>query len=328
MEAEECVSVIVPIYNAEKYVRRCVESILQQTYEDLEILLVDDGSTDSGGAICDELAGKDERVRVWHVENGGVASARNKGLDACRGAYVAFVDADDYLEPDFVESLLGLLHRDHTVVAVCANNTARDAVKMEECVMDVEKDFSYSKYMFGCFVWGKVYRREILKGLRFQEDVKVGEDTLFFGQVLARLSQLSYTDRILYHYMSNEGSAVHSAFSEGRYTEIISWQRLCEFFKGNQARYADCMAGYVERCHYMYSLMKRSGVKDDDRYDFLQGEVRKNYKYMWKYGHAWTKKLYTAFFALTPRIFCAIYCFLLRLHVDEVICGHRDCDDC
>lgn len=326
MRTKECVSVIVPVYNGEKYLRRCVDSIREQTYSALEILLIDDGSEDSSGAICDAFSREDERITVKHVENRGVSAARNLGLDSCHGEYVTFVDADDHLEPEFVETLLEMLRRDQTSVAVCANGTVHEAVKMCECVMDVEKEFSYEIHLFGCFVWGKIYKREILEQLRFQGDLSVGEDTLFFGQVLAQLSRLSYTDRKLYHYMYNTASVIRSSFSESRYTEIIAWQRLCNIYRDAPERYGDCMAGYVDRCRYMYLLMRRAKIKDDPRYGFLLREVRRNYKYIWRCWHKWAKKIYTAFFALTPRVFYAVYYFLLMLHVDEVVYGHRDCN--
>ena len=100
------ISIIVPVYNTEKYLRRCIDSVLAQTYQDFELLLIDDGSKDSSGAICDEYAAQDARVRVFHKENGGVSSARNVGLDNARGEWITFVDADDWIESDMLELLL------------------------------------------------------------------------------------------------------------------------------------------------------------------------------------------------------------------------------
>lgn len=316
---------IIPVYNVEKYLRRCVDSVRNQTFSALEILLIDDGSKDSSGDICDAIAREDERITVKHVENRGVSVARNLGLDSCHGEYITFVDADDYLEREFVEKLLEMMHRDQTSVAVCANTTMHEMVKMHECVIDVETDFSYGTHVFWTVVWGKLYRREILEQLRFQEEISVGEDVLFFGYVLTRLSRLSYTDRELYHYMYNTDSVIHLPFSESRYTEIIAWQKLCELYRENSVKYGGCMAGYVEKCCYIYILMRRTKVKDDSRYAFLLKEVRQNYKYIWKFSPMWVKKIYITWFALTPRIFYTVYCLLVILHLDEVIYGHRDC---
>lgn len=327
MKTKERVSVIVPVYNVEKYIRRCVESIRAQTFGDLEIFLIDDGSKDSSGALCDALAKEDDRITVKHVENGGVAAARNLGLDSCSGDYITFVDADDYLEQDFVETLLGMLHRDQTFVAVCANTSLHETVKINEGVIELEREFSHGKYQFSNVVWGKLYRREILEGLRFQEDLCVGEDTLFFRQVMSRLARLSYTAGELYHYVRTPNSAMRKVFTENRYTEITAWQRLCEFYRGDPKRYTDCMADYVDRCRCMYTLMWRARVNTDPRCKTLLREVRGNYKYVWRSECAtWMKKAYLAFFALTPRVFSAVYCFLLRLHVDEVVYGPWDSD--
>jgi len=119
MQQDILVSVIVPVYNVEEYLGRCVDSILAQTYTNLEVILVDDGAKDSSGAICDEYAARDARVRVIHKENGGLSSARNAGIDAAKGDWLEFVDSDDWIEPDAVESMLTLAleHRTELVVA-------------------------------------------------------------------------------------------------------------------------------------------------------------------------------------------------------------------
>ena len=129
MTSTPVVSIIVPVYNAEKFLRRCIDSILAQTYTDFELLLIDDGSKDSSGSICDKYAAKDERIRVFHKENGGVSSARNLGLDHAQGEWVTFVDADDYIEENFLKSFEGNLDADLVVGnAVLINNENRMSI--------------------------------------------------------------------------------------------------------------------------------------------------------------------------------------------------------
>ena len=113
------VSIIVPVYNTERFLNRCIDSVLAQTYSDWELLLVDDGSTDSSGSICDEYATQDSRIRVFHKENGGVSSARNLGLDYARGEWITFVDSDDYIAPDMIEKLYETQKRNNADITVC-----------------------------------------------------------------------------------------------------------------------------------------------------------------------------------------------------------------
>ena len=122
-EMKPRISVIIPIYKAEKYIEKCVRCLLKQTYDNLEVILVEDGSPDSSGMICDKLASEDKRIRVVHKENGGAATARNAGLDIMTGEYIAFVDADDYMEENYIETLYQLLIKHHAQVSICSFKT-------------------------------------------------------------------------------------------------------------------------------------------------------------------------------------------------------------
>ena len=116
-EMDKLISIIVPVYNVEKYVAECIESIIKQTYQNLEILLIDDGSTDNSGKICDKYAEKDKRIKIIHKENGGVSSARNLGLDLAQGEYIAFIDSDDFVSNKYIESLYSAIeHKDAEIV--------------------------------------------------------------------------------------------------------------------------------------------------------------------------------------------------------------------
>lgn len=323
MYSEEMVSVIVPVYNAEKYIKRCVDSIRGQTISELEILLIDDGSVDLSGSLCDIFSQEDDRITVRHTANQGVSAARNMGLNICHGKYVTFVDADDYLEPDFLEILLVLLYRDKTSVAVCANDAMDDAIEAQECVLDVKKDFTYKKCVFGFQVWGKVYRREILEQLRFQEDINIGEDMLFFGEVMLCISQISYTGRKLYHYMNHMGSAIREKFSERRYTEISAWKKLCMLYQNDAERYKECVIGYISKCYHMYIMMRMAKIKNDNRYGTLVKEVRRYYKYIRKDVHG-SEKMCIGLFVLMPRTFSIIY---RVFHGNRMVYENRNCNN-
>ena len=208
------ISVIVPVYNVEKYLRCCVDSILAQTFTDIEVLLVDDGSTDGSGAICDEYAEKDSRVRVFHKENGGVSSARNLGLDEAIGKWIMFVDSDDMVAPVICELLHN--HADDGVMPTCA------LLKFsgDFCDMYVENSASFVTYDIREFekisVDGpvaKLYERDLIGvNLRFNDQFSFAEDALFNCQYYCRIKKITITNNKLYYYR-----ILSESLSHGRY---------------------------------------------------------------------------------------------------------------
>ncbi len=182
------VSIIVPVYKAEKWLHRCVDSILAQTMEDFELLLIDDGSPDRSGEICDEYAAKDSRVRVFHKENGGVSSARNLGLDNAQGEWISFVDADDWVEVDYLAGLTENLDADF-ITGGMRDTQGNVCVTENRLYSNVDIREFIEQHNGGCFVrvvWGKLLRREIIEKnrIRFDEKIRFGEDTIFNKQVL------------------------------------------------------------------------------------------------------------------------------------------------
>ena len=174
------ISVIIPVYKVEEYLDRCVQSVLAQTHEDMEVLLVDDGSPDNCGALCDGYAKKDSRVRAIHRENGGLSAARNTGLDAASGDYILFVDGDDYIAPDMAETLLAALESTGADAAVCgvkcvddAGNAVRELPPMEAGAFDPAE--IYQRMTFDEWAWryvsacNRLCRRGLFAGLRFEE---------------------------------------------------------------------------------------------------------------------------------------------------------------
>lgn len=198
------VSVIVPVYKAERWLHRCVDSILAQTMEDFELLLIDDGSPDRSGEICDEYAAKDSRVRVFHKENGGVSSARNLGLDNAQGEWISFVDADDWVEVEYLAGLTENLDADFitggmrdTQGNICvAENKLYFNSNIKEFIDQHNGDF------FLRAACGKLLRREIIEKnrIRFDENVRFGEDTLFNKQVLLYSDSVRVIDNVAYVY--------------------------------------------------------------------------------------------------------------------------------
>ena len=203
------VSAIVPVYQAQKYIRYCIESILVQTFSDFELILVDDGSTDLSGNICDQYAQKDSRIRVIHMKNKGAAAARNRGLDAAVGNYIIFVDSDDYVEQDMFLKLYETIRSGVYDLVVCGfMNVYEDSEKnfgvslSEKTITgkDVFIHFKNSKnYGMWTVVWNKIYSAELLKQIRFPEG-KFFEDEFFSDQLYLRCKKIHVIPDVLYNY--------------------------------------------------------------------------------------------------------------------------------
>lgn len=176
------ISIIVPVYKVEKYLHRCIDSILSQSFTDFELILVDDGSPDNCGKICDEYAQKDSRVRVFHKPNGGVSSARNLGLDKAQGKWVTFIDSDDYVESDYLQELYKS-QTDNRVDYVLTLRIVDDVQEksMIVCRNEYSQLFSIFKIDNNGYVIGKLYKTDIINGLhlRFNVNVHLGEDSMF-----------------------------------------------------------------------------------------------------------------------------------------------------
>lgn len=217
------ISVIIPAYNSETYLEPCVRSVLQQTYQNLEILLIDDGSTDSTWDICRRLAAADSRIKPIHKQNGGVSSARNTGIEAASGAMLLFVDGDDELKENGLEALIEAQQRTgadivaawYDMGAPIPYPEAGDVVwKGTQALQKSLEDhpLTYS-------VWAKLYTREIIGDTRFQEGIRVNEDSLFVFRLLCKQPCFAGINRVVYFYRPNAASASRAAFSE-KYFDI------------------------------------------------------------------------------------------------------------
>ena len=200
----QTISVIVPVYNVEKYLSQCADSILSQDYSDLEVIFIDDGSTDASGQICDQYAEKDSRVRVIHQKNGGAAAAKNAGLRMASGKYLSFVDSDDYLEPNVYGGLVGtLLDTGADVVQgsfrEIYRNRAEEQQVSEETLEGYEYLLRFPKDFSCALLWNKLYRRELFAGVFFEEGHKI-DDEYFTWQGFLKPRKVVRVDRVIYNY--------------------------------------------------------------------------------------------------------------------------------
>ena len=222
------VSVIVPIYNSEKYLKRCVDSILSQTFSDFELLLVDDGSTDGSGSICDEYSVKDSRVRVFHKENGGVSSARNLGLDNARGEWITFVDSDDYLEKSFLAELSEFEDVDFVISGGRFINKGRNYAPQSISKMKVEDDLPFmDEQLMQIYLrtpWAKLYKHSIIlqNNLRFDSCLYIGEDTEFNLRYMQSVECVGFSSEALYCYNDDEKQPYKYVMNPESYQRHIS----------------------------------------------------------------------------------------------------------
>jgi len=219
---DSLVSIIVPVYNAEKYIDNCVTSVVNQTYSKWELLLIDDGSFDSSGMICDNYSRLNSRIRVVHQKNLGVSAARNRGIECAEGEYIAFLDVDDALPQESLKTLVNSLIDNNADVAMgitCGekweNHSGVEIWKGEDGIQYSLMDDPYT-----CAAWGKLYRRELIGETRFDRKIKINEDSLFVFQIMCKKPVCVCVNKEIYQYIQVSGSASRSAFSE-KYFDIL-----------------------------------------------------------------------------------------------------------
>ena len=223
------VSVIVPVYNAEKYIKRCLDSILAQSFRDFEVLLIDDGSTDNSGKICDEYALNDNRIRVIHNENCGVAASRNVGIKEAQGDYIAFVDSDDYIESDMLEIMVARAEKYNSDIVMC-NYFTDEGGKITKAQMSYKEVYDgadvvknellylyYTDYHNGLYsLWNKLIKKSIYysNDIFFDESLKRGEDAWFVFQCLKHCKRVDCIPEAFYYYYQNQSSIMHSIYDD------------------------------------------------------------------------------------------------------------------
>ncbi len=279
------ISVIIPVYNVAGFLSRCVRSVTGQTFSDLEILLIDDGSTDSSGQLCDELARTDSRIRVIHRENGGTAAARNTGIDQARGDYLSFIDSDDFVEADMLESLYALAQTYQTPITACA--------AMEHFRVPQQKQYSNRVFLFTpeealenvllgkgvCYsACNKLLARELCQQHRFPVG-KTYEDVRYLPGLLTQVDRIAYLDRPLYHYWHRAGSICSSPFGDDDRMHLEAHEYMLEQVRCHWPELED-MARF--RCLWAKLLlldkMLLSGAEDTPLFRQTLADLRQHWR--------------------------------------------------
>lgn len=230
------ITLIIPVYNTKKYLRACFESVTKQTYQNLEIILVDDGSTDDSGKLCDELAQLDSRAKVIHQQNQGLSAARNAAIKKSTGAYLTFIDSDDTVTPDYVEYLYTLIKKHHTQLSICPSeevyNDGRrvniglgyheEKLAQPDCL-----DRMLNEQGFTVVACAKLYARELFDTVKFPVGA-LHEDLDTTYRLVMQCDQIAYGPEPKYHYYQRENSITHSKFSDRKFVIIDFTDQMCD----------------------------------------------------------------------------------------------------
>lgn len=266
------ISVIIPVFNVERYINRCIESVVGQTYKKLEIILVDDGSPDHCPAICDKWARKDKRIQVVHKENGGLSDARNMGLSVATGDYISFIDSDDWVEPDFIAVLYTKLINAGADISACGVDYISElgkVIRKRKCkslCLDkiealqrlVKEDGIYQT------VWNKLYRREII-GTIFFEVGRCNEDDFWTYQVIDRVEKMVVTDQVLYHYFQRDKSIMGIGFSVKRFDGLEARVKRMEYLQKYEELARLTREQMYGECLYMFQTAVRCLGKEEQK---------------------------------------------------------------
>lgn len=284
---EPLISVIVPVYNVEPYLRKCVDSILNQTYRNLEIILVDDGSPDGCPAICDEYAEKDERVKVIHKKNGGLSDARNAGMAVARGEYLSFVDSDDMLPPDAMEILIKTAISEKADIVIGGHNRFEDAPAAPNDLQFSVKRWTPVEAMAdmlrnGCASWARLYRRELHQSILFPVG-EINEDEAIVLPLLEKCKTIAVTNAVVYHYRCRPESITTTVFNRKKMVWVKHCRNNLTFIRENCPQLEqDALARYRGSILWILREICMQGLGFDKEWKSLRSELRQSFAAFWK----------------------------------------------
>lgn len=291
------ISVIIPMYNAEKYVEKCLNSLLKQTYQDLEIIIVNDGSKDYSREICEEYVKKDKRITLINTENRGAGSARNTGIEASKGEYISFIDSDDYVCPDYYERFLKMIEHtgadiaigryerisEHGEMKFINSGEIKECTNMEELMILYGEDVN--DYINAVLVTNKLYKRELFEGnIRFPVGRLIDDEFIIY-KLIYKANKIVYTDDVMYAYVQSDSSIMRTNFKEQRvYDTMDVYDEVYAFFKehGNKELCRKILTRYLDYCGEMARRTSTSTVIDEkDKskiYEYLEGKFEEKTK--------------------------------------------------
>lgn len=323
MSNNELISVIVPVYKVEEYLKKCVDSIINQTYSNLEIILVDDGSPDNCGKICDEYAKSDARVKVIHKENGGLSSARNAGLDVAKGEYISFVDSDDMIKESFIEVLYKLCIDNKCDISECGylrfqsedellnKNKATASIKVYSNY-EMQKKIYDEECVKTVVVWNKLYKKYIYEKMRFPFG-KIHEDEYTtYKAFFVSKTNVAVTDLNLYFYRINQNGITGQKFNTKRLDALGALEERKKFYlkNGEKELYEMAVNSYMAMLVEYYFKIKENVDDSEKHLENIRKETNKNVKEILKIRNInWKVRLLYQVFSISPNL----YSFLVEV---------------
>ena len=284
---EKLVSIVVPVYNVEKYIGKCVDSLKKQSYKNIEIILIDDGSTDTSGKLCDIYAQQDQRIVVVHQKNKGLSGARNTALDIAQGEYITCVDSDDFIAVDFILRLVNAIDDAKADIAVCGtiycdekNNEIKRMVCPEVKVVSGDKQI---ENLLSCFdiatmAWGKLYRADLFQTIRYPEG-KYNEDVFTTYKLLDKSSRTVIINSGMYYYRQVTTSIMHQSFSVKHLDAIEGTIERARFIEKQYPQYIEwAWATVGHTCCKTYERMILAGSKNKKIEKYIQKTIRKGWR--------------------------------------------------
>jgi glycosyltransferase involved in cell wall biosynthesis len=308
------ISVIMPVYNVESYLSKAIESVLKQTYKRLELLLIDDGSTDKSGFICDEYAGKDNRIRVFHKKNEGQAEARNVGLNNASGVWILFLDSDDWIEPEMLEILHDIAEENGSKISACKTQYFQDEYYDEKNDTNCVYNYTISqvlnlllnKNVIRFELWNKLWHRDVIGDVRFKMG-QISEEVFFDFEVFKKVDRITYIDTSLHHYLINREGNTKSKFRIERMCIFDEFKSYIRYLNVNNyqkdAEVVSCIAS-------MFCISIYLEAKDTNQEKKLCDRLRELFLHFVKSSGRAKKYKWKAIllFCLSPKI----YAYLLK----------------
>lgn len=278
---QNLISVIIPIYKVEKYLRKCIDSVMAQAYKNIEIILVDDGSPDGCGLICDEYAQKDSRIKVIHKENGGLSDARNAGLDIASGEYVMFVDSDDYISEKMCDKLYWALTENNADVSVCnflhVDEDGREIAEMNNDMLIEDEVLSGREILENRLInnwhwvisWNKLYKRTLFDNVRFKVG-KQHEDEFIIHEILSQCERVAGVSDAMYYYVQRGDSIMGKGFTVKKLDAAEAFFNRAELFISlgfsAEATYSVILFAVVEKMYVSFKYLDYRKTENRDRY--------------------------------------------------------------
>ena len=284
----DLISIIIPVYNVEQYLNRCIDSLIAQTYHNIEIILVDDGSTDSSSKIVDEYLSKDNRIRVIHKKNGGLSDARNKGIEISKGKYLTFVDSDDYVTKTYVETLYSTIIEYSADISICSYQVKYETGqtlkkgKNKKGVYTTEEALKRMLYHkdFDVSAWAKLYRKELFNGIFFPKG-RLFEDAATTYKLIMKSKKISFNLKEEYYYIIRDKSITTNGFSLKKMDLIISTQ---EMYNDISSSYPKLKRAAKRRLVYAYLSTLSQLVQSNDKNSKYAVQEKQIYDFIKKNG--------------------------------------------